>query len=199
MWLNYSRHWTDFTRCCRLYVSKRDGLVASCFLLNVKLKGLWLTADIKLSWLSSAFMSVCLCVCLSWSIKDQRNIYSAFLWLGLLNVSHILTVFRDRLDHVPVSPSTPPCLPTSFFHSSSHLITLAASSFVKELHSCGAVKTSPPDVQSTWLEKDSGAHGGDWEAAADWYQLIKETLRTLCCFVFLLFFFWLAEAKPCDP
>lgn len=118
----------------------------------------------------------------------------------LISVSHSHRPKRQiRLSPRPsaASPSFPSCLPTSFFfHSSSNPITLAASSFVKELQSCGAVKTSPPDVQSTWLEKDSGACGGDLEGGADWYQLIKETPRILC---FLFFFPWLAGAKPCDP
>lgn len=38
-----------------------------------------------------------------------------------------------------------------------------ASSFVKELQSSAAVKTSPPDVPFTWQETDSGAGGADEE------------------------------------
>lgn len=107
---------------------------------------------------------------LSWTVpslspslsQTYKNFHSPLLQLTRFYRSHILTILKDKLDsvHIPVSPSFPPSLPTSFFfHSSSNLITLAASSFVKELQSCGAVKTSPPDVQFTWLEKDRGALG----------------------------------------
>lgn len=111
--------------------------------------------------------------------------------------SHILTVIKDKLVsvHIPVSPSVPPMSPHLFlFHSSSNPISLVDSSFVKELQSCGAGKTSPPDVQFTWLETDSGASGGDWKGGADWYQLIKETPRIHCFFFCCFFPGWLRQS-----